>query len=142
MASVLVSTTVKVTDVQAVKGVLDNYYFNFDPEVEPREGAGAGTLTIAGHDSWPEAVHVDEWADRQEFPDEDAWDDAMRRLLEERGEEGFVAMLGDLAPYLETPLTVVWHRILEGHFDGAGQYTVWPGSPYVQVQTVRPLAAT
>jgi hypothetical protein len=41
---------------------------------------------------------------------------------------------------LRRPLTVVWHRILEGDFDGAGQWTVWPGSPYVQVQRVYPIA--
>ncbi len=65
----------------------------------------------------------------------------MRKLLVEEGEEGFFDMLRDLAPYLETPLTVVWYRYCEGSFDGAGQWTVWPGSPYVQVQKVEPLSS-
>jgi hypothetical protein len=135
----LESTKAKVRDVQAVKEVLDRYWYYFDPEIETQGGVGNGYLTLSGFDSWPEALRVEDWPDDEEYPDEDAWDDAMRHLLAEKGNEGFVAMLRELAPYLETPLTIVWHRIEGGEFDGAGQWTVWPGSPYVQVQQVNPL---
>jgi hypothetical protein len=137
--TIVESTKTKVNNVTAVQDILDNYWCGFEPQIEP-EHAGTGTLTLAGWDADPQAVHVDQWPDDEEYPDEDDWDDAMQLVLEEKGNEGFVAMLRELAPYLQTPLTVVWHSIFEGHFGGAGQWTVQPGSPDVQVQEVFPLA--
>jgi hypothetical protein len=141
MASTLQSTKAKVTDVQAVQAVLDRYWCDFQAHVEPRDGAGAGTLTLSGGGS-PEALLADELPDRRAYPHQDTWDDAVGVLAAAHGEERFAALLRDLAPYLETPLTVLWHCTLDdGGFGGAAQWTVGPGSPHVQVQTVRPLPA-
>jgi hypothetical protein len=138
MPATLQSTKARVTDVQAVKAVLARYWCDFKAHVV-RRGAGAGTLTLSGGGS-PEALLADEFPDRREYPHQDTWDDAVGDLAAAHGEERFAALLRDLAPYLETPLTVIWHCTLDdGGFGGAGQWTVWPGSPHVQVQEVRPL---
>jgi hypothetical protein len=136
------STKGNVSNVKAIKSILDSYWTEFEPIVVPNEGAESGSITISGHDSWPSALHISEWPDSEEHTDDQDWDDAMSDLLEEKGEEGFLALLRDLAPYLETPLTIVWCDIFEGDFWGAAQWTVCPGSPDVEVQRVDPLPTT
>jgi hypothetical protein len=133
------STKANVSNVQAVKSIFDSYWYDFDFQIETHDSAGNGCLTLSGIDSWPEAMHLEDLPDDEEYPDEDDWDDALQDLLMEKGNEGFVAMLRKLAPYLETPLTVVWYSIDAYDFHGAGRWTVWPGSPDVQVQKVDPL---
>jgi hypothetical protein len=137
--SIIESTKAKVKNVQAVEEVLDRYWHEFDPEIEDDDGSASGSLTLSGYDAFPQAVSEADWPADDEYPDDHAWESAVEDLLWKLGDEGFVALLQDLAPYLGTPLTVVWHWTGSGEFLGAGQWTVWPGSPYVQVHEVVPL---
>jgi hypothetical protein len=41
------------------------------------------------------------------YPNEEAAYDAWEDLYEEKGEEGFLALLRDLAPFLESPLLIL-----------------------------------
>lgn len=136
MCLIIESTKAKVTNVKVLQDFLNDYWCSFEIKIESDEGGDTGSLTISGYDSFPEALFIDEWPDNEEYPTDASWLDAMFDLLREKGDKGFMSMLEMLADNLETPLTIVWSSISEGYFADAGQWTVWPGCPYIQVQKV------
>jgi len=138
--TIVESTKATVNNVPAVQNILNNYWHHFHTTVVPDGGGRTGTLALSGYDALPLALPVSLWPDPEEYPNDHAWENIMEFGLQEIGDVGFVAMLERIAPYLETPLTVVWHRKVEGQFGLAGQWTVYPGAPNVQVQEVFPLA--
>jgi hypothetical protein len=72
--------------------------------------------------------------DDEGFPDEDRWYKAVDKLYEEKGEEGFLALLRELAPHLESPLLIleVWNDVFFGHAHGAEVWHVQPGASEVE----------
>ncbi len=91
---------------------------------------------------WPLALHRDQWPDEEEYPDEDSdeaelgeteWD----KRYEKKGEEGFLALLRDLAPFLETPLMIlVVGRDHSFSTCAAQAWTVRPGRKKVKTLAV------
>jgi hypothetical protein len=126
------SNEAKVSDVSAVYKVLAGYGFYFDVRIEPKDGATPGVIAIGRIGDFP-------WAVRKREPGGSPQRQEVASSRPE--EEGFADLLRNLAPYLLTPLTIVWSAIHSSsrELEGAGQWTVWPGSPYVQVQRVAPL---
>jgi hypothetical protein len=96
----------KISDEQKVAAVLDSYKMQGLKFLRDEE-----TLTVDV--DWdgqlgklPRAVKWDELLDRNQYPDEDSWLGAISAMFNERGEEGFLSLLRELAPYLETPLAI------------------------------------
>jgi hypothetical protein len=91
---------------------------------------------------WPQALPLDLWPDEELAESELEKDEFGRtewdRLYQEKGNEGFLALLRDLAPYLKTPLMILFlHRPLP-HYDpsSARAWTVHPGSKEVETLDV------
>jgi hypothetical protein len=146
MTTELTSTKTRVRDPQMVRVLLYAYKVR---GVETRlsdEGA-TGTLSMAYQDvdpdwfEWPVALHRDQWPDEEpdagpEEPDteedpgdEDRGETEWDRCFDEMGQEGFLALLRRLAPYLETPLLIqatisTW----DDRTAGSRAWLVHPGS--------------
>jgi hypothetical protein len=141
MSVKLSSTRVKVRDSEKVRGILDAYETE-GVEIQLQDDR---TLEMAFEEEdpnwseWPLALHRDQWPDEDRFPDvaisdtdpleESAWDKA----FEEKGKEGFLSLLRELASYLESPLLVlVTARTYDFNFAGATVWLVQPGTTEVQ----------
>jgi len=103
--------------VVVVKNIVDSYLHDMDVEINPAEGKGKGTLRISSEGHWPAMV-------KRKLVHEK---DEAAEALNEHGEEGFADFLRELAPYLETPLTVIAFHIDKDEFFGATQWEVKPG---------------
>src|SRR4051812_21693895 len=102
------SNQAKVNEIEAVQDVLYSYYYAFDVKLEPDETDVGGTLELVLSSECPQALSVESIPDPDEYPSKDEWYCQRSRLLTDRGYEGFLTMLAELAPYLESPLTIIW----------------------------------
>jgi hypothetical protein len=147
MSVELTSTTAKVNDPQTVRKILDSYALR-GVDIELREEGSGGTLEMAFQEGDPDlserplALHRDQWPDEEEYPAEEELDEdelgetEWDNRYEEKGEEGFLALLRDLAPCLETPLMIlVVGKECFTSFYSAQAWTVHPGSK--EVTTLR-----
>jgi hypothetical protein len=143
----LCSTRARVKDVEALRALLDGYYFEVDVLVE--EGRHGGpTLRVTGEE-WPLAVPADRYPPDEPDFDEDPeayerWHEEVyypwrEAVLQRDGDEGFAALLLALAPHLETPLTVQVVDCEHHHFYGAQEWTVRPGAGSVEVKMIEAL---
>src|SRR5947208_2873521 len=89
----LQSTKAQVTDVEAIKRVLDKYEYDFDAEIHQHVGTPLGLISISGTDAFPEALHEDRWPDRDEYSGRAAWNCAMDDSFIKYGKERFVSLL-------------------------------------------------
>jgi hypothetical protein len=155
MSVQLTSTNAKVNDPQTVRKILDSYALR-GVDIELCEEGSGGTLKMAFQEgdpdwwAWPLALHRDQWPDEEQYPDEDQFDEdelgededelgetEWGKRYEEKGEEGFLALLRDLAPCLETPLMLL--VVGKDHFTSfysAQAWTVHPGSKNVETLDV------
>lgn len=108
----MASTKAKGKDAEKLKEVQNKYEldgFNFQLDQEGNLQA----LPDSDLDHWPQAVHIDdlpEHPDEKHEHDEDAWDDwnlAWEEVFHEKGDEGFISLLREVAPCLETPLLIL-----------------------------------
>jgi hypothetical protein len=130
MTSELVSTTARVRDPEQVRTILDSYLVD-GVEITLAQDGSDWVLRAAFEDADPNefqrpvALHRGQLPDEQKYPDQNAWGDALDELLQERGGEGFEALLRDLAPHVETPLLLLY-----ADWVGTGaSATVWRAQP-------------
>lgn len=127
----LVSTTAKVNDVEKTWQVLSRYDYEGVTWLLRDEGTlkfvtGREPADESRQD-WPHALTWDQVPNREDFSDEDSYYDAMYETFCERGDEGFLAALVELAPYLEAPLVIL------GAMDGGARaWLVLPGATKVE----------
>jgi len=137
------SNRATVRDLIAVCRIRNRYDHNLEIAAEPDLATGTYVLRISDADErWPLAVredvfHVDERLD------EEAYCEARDKVLEQHGDEGFVAFLLEVAPYVTSTLTVQATAVGSGgEFFGAKEWTVKPGSKGVDIKEIRPLEDT
>jgi hypothetical protein len=128
MPVVLNSTTAKVRDFNKVRDILCNYEWrciNFQLEkARGKKGTLALTRDNDDMDDWPEALKLEDLPCQEEFEDKDSWFDAEFEAFCEKGDEGFLALLNELAPFLETQLLILALQ--------------WPDFPQAVVWCVQP----
>ena len=88
---------------------------------------------------WPRAVKKNQLPDRNKYRDEDSWWDAVFEVFAERGDEGFVTLLGELAPHLATPLIILAARLIDGYVGAAQMWRIAPGAKKVGAKKVETL---
>jgi hypothetical protein len=132
-----------VRDPQKVREILKTYVVR-GVEIRLRKRGPGGTLVMAFKDedpgAWepPLAFPRSQWPRGDPHPDEDERDADERGETEsdtayqEKGAEGFRAFLGELAPYLETPLVVLL-AYSEDPYSYAHVWRVEPGAREVEV---------
>jgi hypothetical protein len=147
MSVELTSTKVKVSDHRAVRKILDSYALR-GVEIELHEKGSGGTLELTFQErdpdwvEWPLALHRDQWPDEEQHPDEELDEDELGetewdKRYDEKGEEGFLALLRDLAPCLETRLMIlVVGKDRFTSFYSAQAWTVHPRSKQVETLNV------
>lgn len=141
MATTWVSSKAKVHDVEMLKKVLDSYAWPVDVNIDLREEDSGGILEVTYEDgdwdAWcsPTAVKVEDLPDPDLYPDDDHFFDAEFEVFEEKGNEGFLALLRELAQHLESPL-----QFLVANHSGINHAaTVWlvhPGATDVETLEV------
>jgi hypothetical protein len=144
MSVMVTSTKAKVRDPEKVRAVLESYQWE-GIEVELHEGGQQWVLAMAFEEGdfdwweWPLALHRGQWPSEDRYPDEEKWDEETLgetewdRAYEEKGAEGFLALLRDLAPYLETPLLIlVTIRDISDHSVQSQAWSVHPGAKEVE----------
>lgn len=139
--SILLSNVAKITNVGAVEQILDGYdsYIEFD--LRPEESGQRGTLQVSPDDEWPRALKDSLVPDRDDFEDDESWleaiDEASAKESDRgqcQGDEGFVCLLQEIAPYLETPLRIFHVCVYKCH--DHREWTVRPGATEVLVTDV------
>ncbi len=98
------------------------------------ENPDVGTIKLK-HDGWPTAVQCDLLS-----PEMDVY--ARDRLFRERGDAGFVELLGGLACFLKSELRVQAFSLTLRDGKASFKATEWivrPGDPKVAVTTILPL---
>lgn len=117
------SNEAAVHDVSGLRRVLDRYFLVGDVRACLREVDGTPTLMICGFD-WPAAWSMPAGADADDLdPDWDA-----------DGDEGFLQLLQDIAPYLTDALVVQAVGAEACRFPlAACQWRVQPGASEVEV---------
>ena len=131
----LTSNKARVTDRAAVLRVLEDYFYQCDIDVQGEEGSAAGTIGFSSGEGGPDAVRYEDY----DLPeDEDEEFDALSDHQDEDGERGFVKLLREVAPYLETPLTVqavsYWN---DGFPIWAREWHVRPGAEEVEFNSFK-----
>jgi hypothetical protein len=151
MASTLKSTKAKVRDPEKARAVVDSYACR-GVEVRLQEKGSEYTLELAYHDGepedsqLPEALKHDQLPNEEDFPEEDddedspdkdGWDAVVDKLYEEKGEEGFLSFVRELALYIESQLLILFSSwTLNYHDHGAQVWHVRPGATEVETQKV------
>jgi hypothetical protein len=131
------STKAKVRDPQKIREILADYEVD-GVEIQLHEEDGSWLLEVVCEDpdalvlGWPAALHIDDWPDEDRYPDEEEEDEDGPRETEwfkrfqEQGDEGFLALLRDLIPYLETSLLILAVEYFD--FPGAEAWGIHPGA--------------
>jgi hypothetical protein len=142
MSVTLKSTKAKVRDPEKVRAVLDSYALK-GVEIELREEGSGWFLEMAYHDGdpewweWPVAVRPEQLPSEEQYADEEAFDEAEDDVYEEKGHEGFLALLRDLAPHLESALLILFSLKTLNYYDHAAQaWHVQPGATEVETLEV------
>jgi len=119
----LTTNKASVTNVEKVCQIFDAFdYLGFTWKIRTWEGRNI--LELKGDDSWPLAVKFDEMPIEEQFDNEDAYFHAQLDVLYEKGDKGFLSLLNELAPYLQTPLV-----ILLSYRDGRTMSQTWSVQP-------------
>jgi hypothetical protein len=138
MSVQLIITKAKASDSQKVREISKSYKFR-GVELGIQDEAEGCFLIMSFNDKayesfqWPAALHRDLWPHEEPNPDDEdklgnnIWD----KLFEEKGRDGFLALLQDLAPYLETPLLIVLVNGLPNR-SSTSAWSVQPGVKEVQ----------
>jgi hypothetical protein len=112
MSVTLKSNKAKVRDHDSVLIVLADYDLD-GVEIDVKKENSSWTLEMAYHDSdfnsltAPRAVRLEEMPDPDEYSNDDDLYMAQQDTFDEKGGEGFLALLVDLAHYLESPLMIL-----------------------------------
>lgn len=129
MPAELKSNKAKIRSPEKVKEILDSYELDYvDINLHESEKECELEMSLLSNDpeagplAW--ALSSDWLPDKEEFPDDDAWFEAVDDLMREKGDDGFLALLRDLAPYLETPLMIL----------AAGHECRWSSARVLRVQ--------
>jgi hypothetical protein len=140
------STQARVRDPQKVRAILDSYEtrgIEFQVTGEGDEGTLEATFQDDDPDvtRLPEAVRADEhtvaWPDRD--LDDDEWYrlwDQEETLFEAKGQEGLLALLGEVAAYLQTPLLILAAGAYPPDGCAARAWRVQPGAKEVEALDV------
>jgi hypothetical protein len=135
------STKATVHDPQKVREILADYEVD-GVEILLHEEDGSWILEVVCDDpdplvwGWPTALHIDDWPDEDRYSDEEEEDEDGPRETEwgtrfaEKGYEGFLALLRDLIPYLETSLLILAVEYFD--FPGAEVWSIHPGAKEVE----------
>jgi hypothetical protein len=127
-------TTTRITAFEAVVAILKNYQ-KVTVEVLGDETSPGGTLTFPTAEHWPSALKYRKYGlPEEQETDSDAAEDASDDLLEKYGDQDFLELLQELAPYLETGLTL---QVVSYSSDNtpieACEWHVQPGNKEVEV---------
>ena len=110
-------------ELEGVQFLLDEQG-NLEVAVENVDGQEYG-------EEWPRAVKKDQLPDRDKYPDQVSWWDAVFKVFSGRGDEGFEALLGELAPLLATPLIILASELISD--SGSAQlWRIAPGASEVE----------
>jgi hypothetical protein len=138
MAETVKSTRAKVRDAEKVREVLDAYAWD-GVEIKLQEEGSGWTLEMAYHDEepgmvdWPQAVKREELPSGDEDTDEDDLIEAQADVYDKKGDEGFLALLRELAAHFESPLLILAAAGPDGKFySGAEVWRVEPGAKEVE----------
>jgi hypothetical protein len=143
MLRFVTSTTAKVKDAEKLKQVLNNYdlkgiYLLLDKECNHLTAID-NPYGDPNDPDWPQALPIDQIpSSPDDDEDKDAmvdWDIACDEVFYEKGGEGLIALLREVAPCLEEPLTFLALALVDGRAI-AGVWIVQPGSTEVQTLEV------
>jgi hypothetical protein len=99
-------TTARITDFDAVVAILKNYQ-GMDVQVLGDESTPGGTLTFPTAEDWPSALKYRKYGLPEERDlNDNAALNAFYDLRDKHGEQDFLELLHELAPQLETDLTL------------------------------------
>src|SRR4029077_21049542 len=139
MSVKLRSAAGKLNDAIRAGQTCAKYRYTFSLEIRADgENPATGTLRISGR-NWPAALKKEQIPEDGKDSDDESRFNALAALYEQKGEQGFVALLLDLAPCLETPLTI---QAIEYDFDEfhiAREWIIQPGARAVETRTMLPI---
>ena len=130
-ACIIGSSKSRVRSISAAKSITNNRMLDFTVMFEQDTGADTGAIWfLDSGDASLSAVTMNRSAvqDSEDWTEED-WQDHWEEMLSEKGSEGFNALLLEMAPLLETPLTA---------FSAFGAFAESKGYCSVSLVTVRP----
>jgi hypothetical protein len=142
MGVTLKSNKVYVRDVERLRERLADYESE-GVEFNLREEGARWTLELEHAEDdlevWdsPRAVKVEDLLDVEADPDDDDYSEAEAEVWAEKGEEGFLSLLGELAQHVESALLILVGEgtELEGYRYSAQAWLVQPGAK--EVATLR-----
>ena len=136
MSANIKSTAAKLSDAIGAREICGKYRFNFSIAVcAAGENPATGTLRISGK-NWPAALLQEQVPADDKDSDDESRFNALAMLYEQKGEEGFIALLRDLAPCLETPLTIQATEYNYAEFHIAQEWIVQPGAKDPDIKTI------
>jgi hypothetical protein len=141
MSATLTSTKAKVHDPEKVREVLDSYEWE-GVEIHFLEEETGWILELTNHDpdwdsaAWPQALRSEEVPHEEQYPDEEERYDALSDRFCENGDKGFLALLRDLAPYLDTPLLILVSGSARSNECSGQVWRVQPGDTEVETLEV------
>ena len=136
MTTMLTSNRATITDVKAVRTILDRYHHPLTIDVVADGETGAGTIKIHGKDTWAYALSVDDVQAQSTFKNEELWRKAIRKLYDKRGEKYFRRLLLELAPLLAAGITVQLCSFKGSALDIAKEWVVGPRSTRVRSRQI------
>jgi hypothetical protein len=142
MSVKLNSTKAKVRDPEKVREILDSYEWQ-GMEIELQDEGAGWILTMSYLDidweswEWPRALRLEDLSalpSEDQYPNEDDFFETEFNLYQEKGEEGLLALLRELAPHLESSLliVVVTASPSDGFYYAARVWRVEPGAKEVE----------
>jgi|ERR1043166_1315124 hypothetical protein len=122
-----------ITNPRKVGDILESRrMMGIDYSIWKKKGKPYLQLDEFMEDGWPTVLPHAKVPRREDFPNEDAFDEAISDLLlDEVGDEGLFELLCELAPYLKTGLVLL---AADDHV--AKAWSVQPGGKSVQVAVV------
>jgi hypothetical protein len=142
MGVTLKSNKVYVRDVERLRERLADYEWEGVEFVIREEGSRWTLELVYSEDDlevWasPAAVKLEDLPDVEADPDDD-YSEAEGEVWVEKGEEGFLSLLGELAPHVESALLILVGEgsLLSGHGHSAQAWLVQPGAKEVETLQV------
>lgn len=129
------STKPKVRDTEKLSEILNGH--NCLRVKFVLDEAGNLEVVLANNpdleDEWPQAIKPSQLPSREAYAEEYEWEDAVDFAFGEKGDEGFLELLLEMAPYLESPLIILAIQ----HPDADSDAKVWLVQPAAtEVQTL------
>jgi hypothetical protein len=141
MSTTLTSSKAKVRNPKKVREILYSYDWD-DFEIKLEKEDTGWTLEVVSYEDnfdaimWPRAVKIEDLPDKDDYPDEDAYFDAEFEVYCDKGDEGFLALLQELAPHLESPLLILALEANTDFYPIAEVWRVEPGGKEVENMAV------